>query len=107
MRHTVVLVPADAVWIAALVPTMPGCVSQGRNRAEALANIREAMAGWLEIESEYGRAPLPETSGLVLDAVASALRTCDEMRNAGELPVEHSYDLELVGVIPLALPVAP
>jgi len=33
-------------WIVAECPELPGCVSQGKDEAEALANIREAMAGW-------------------------------------------------------------
>jgi len=37
----------DGVFVAAC-PTLPGCVSQGRTRAEALANIRDAAAGYAE-----------------------------------------------------------
>jgi hypothetical protein len=33
----------DGVFVAE-VPTLPGCLSQGRTRAEAIANIREAIA---------------------------------------------------------------
>jgi predicted RNase H-like HicB family nuclease len=31
---------------------LPGCVSQGRTEAEALANIHEAMAGWVWAEGQ-------------------------------------------------------
>lgn len=38
----------DGFWVAE-VPGMPGCLSQGNTREEALANIREAIEGWLEV----------------------------------------------------------
>lgn len=88
MRYTVILVPADQGWISALVPAMPGCFSQGHSRERALANIREAMTGWLETEAEYGRGPISETPELVLDSVAEAFHTIEEMRAEGELPAE-------------------
>ena len=37
----------DGVFVAE-VPTLPGCVSQGRTRAEALQNIKEAISVYLE-----------------------------------------------------------
>lgn len=37
----------DGVFVAQ-VPSLPGCVSQGDTRAEALANIHEAIQGYLE-----------------------------------------------------------
>jgi predicted RNase H-like HicB family nuclease len=43
----------DAVWIAEC-PSIPGCVSQGKTRDEALANVREAIAGCLEVRAERG-----------------------------------------------------
>jgi predicted RNase H-like HicB family nuclease len=39
-------------WIVAECPELPGCVSQGKNEAEALANIHEAIAGWLWVEEQ-------------------------------------------------------
>jgi predicted RNase H-like HicB family nuclease len=37
-------------WIVAECPIIPGCISQGRTREEALANIREAIELCLETE---------------------------------------------------------
>ncbi len=37
----------DGVFLAR-VPALPGCVSQGASRDEALANVREAIGGYLE-----------------------------------------------------------
>lgn len=41
------------------VPALPGCVSQGETREEALANIREAIACYIESLREDG-LPIPE-----------------------------------------------
>jgi predicted RNase H-like HicB family nuclease len=37
-------------------PALPGCLSQGRTEAEALANIREAVEASLETRRRYGIA---------------------------------------------------
>lgn len=104
-RYTVILVPDDQGWCSVLVPAMPGCSSAGRTREETLANVREAMAGWIEAEAEHGRGPLPETSALVLDSVSQALQVIDEMRAAGEVSRESGYGLELA-TVDLRQPVA-
>ena len=35
---------------------MPGCISQGATKAEAIANIREAIEGWIETMNAHGQA---------------------------------------------------
>lgn len=37
----------DGWWIAEC-PSLPGCVSQGRTKAEPISNIKEALEGWIE-----------------------------------------------------------
>lgn len=47
----------DGVYVAE-VASLPGCISQGRTRQEALTNIREALALYLESLEQHGD-PLP------------------------------------------------
>ncbi len=43
----------DGIWIAEC-PSIPGCVSQGQTRDEAIANVSEAIAACLEVRAERG-----------------------------------------------------
>lgn len=43
----------DGVWIAEC-PAIPGCVSQGKTRDEALTNVRDAIKLCLEVRGEQG-----------------------------------------------------
>ena len=61
MKFTVTLDrDEDGVWVADC-PAIPGCVSQGESREEALDNIREAITLCLEIRSERGMPLTSET----------------------------------------------
>ena len=51
MNYSVVLIESEEGF-AVGCPALPGCWSQGQTREEALANIREAIALWLEVEEE-------------------------------------------------------
>lgn len=51
MKLPVLLTPGEDGWIVAECPVLPGCISQGKTKEEALANIREAAELWLEEES--------------------------------------------------------
>ena len=50
----------DGVWVAEC-PSIPGCVSQGSTRDEAIANIREAIAACLEVRADLGMPLTIET----------------------------------------------
>ncbi|GAB4410232.1 MAG: hypothetical protein Kow00106_04020 [Anaerolineae bacterium] len=47
MRQVIVYRGEDGYWVVE-VPSLPGCISQGKTRQEALENIREAIALYLE-----------------------------------------------------------
>ena len=48
MNLKVVLEPSPEGGFTVHVPSLPGCISEGDDREEALANIREAIALYLE-----------------------------------------------------------
>ena len=50
----------DRVWVAEC-PSIPGCVSQGNTRTEAIANIREEIAACLEARAARGMPLTVET----------------------------------------------
>lgn len=58
MKYRVLIEPdEDGVYVAE-VPALPGCISQGRTRAEAIVNIKEAIAAYLESLTAHGD-PIP------------------------------------------------
>ena len=50
----------DGVWVVEC-PSIPGCVSQGVTRDEALENIQDAIKGCLEVRAEMGMPLTIET----------------------------------------------
>ena len=49
MKLHVMIERDETGYYVAEVPALPGCLSQGKTREEALANIKEAIEGWLEV----------------------------------------------------------
>lgn len=49
MRLHVIIEQDEEGYYVAEVPALPGCLSQGKSREEAIANIKEAIEGWLEV----------------------------------------------------------
>ena len=47
----------DGIFVAEC-PALPGCISQGNSRTEALDNIREAISGYIESLEKHGE-PIP------------------------------------------------
>jgi antitoxin HicB len=66
MKFRVVITPDEDGVFVAECPNLPGCVSQGSTRAEALANIKDAIGGYLEsLKKHNDPVPLPVTEELV------------------------------------------
>ena len=53
--------PTGGFW--GEVPALPGCYSQGKTVEGLLANLREAIAGVLEVLRDEGRAPESQANG--------------------------------------------
>lgn len=68
MRQVVIAPGEDGCWVAEC-PSLPGCVSEGLTREEAIANIKEAIEGYVAALKDDG-LPVPEEHfGTLLVAV--------------------------------------
>ena len=67
----VVLRPGEDGYVIAECPVIPGCISQGKNREEALANIREAISLCIDTHDEETGWDLPKQYEIVKLRLAS------------------------------------
>jgi len=58
MRQAIIYPGEDGYWVAEC-PSLPGCISQGKTKQEALANIKEATQGYVAALEEDG-LPVPD-----------------------------------------------
>lgn len=67
LRYPIIIEPltkADGGGYAAIVPDLPGCMSDGETPDEALANVQDAIAAWIEAAEDLGHTvPEPTRSG--------------------------------------------
>ena len=67
MKLKIVLEPSDEGGFTALVPSLPGCISEGDTREQALANIKEAIELYLEpVEDDMLSLPKAEVIELAV-----------------------------------------
>ncbi|MBI2844785.1 MAG: type II toxin-antitoxin system HicB family antitoxin [Armatimonadetes bacterium] len=52
MELKVLVKKGEAGYYVARIPALKGCWSQGKTREEAIQNVKEAAALWLEVEQE-------------------------------------------------------
>jgi antitoxin HicB len=57
MKYRVLIEQDDGIYIAEC-PSLPGCISQGKTRKEALLNIQDAIKGYLESLKKHTE-PIP------------------------------------------------
>jgi predicted RNase H-like HicB family nuclease len=55
------LAAEDGGGFAAIVPDLPGCMSDGDTPEQAITNVQDAIAVWMEAARDLGR-PIPEPS---------------------------------------------
>jgi predicted RNase H-like HicB family nuclease len=68
MRQVIIYRGEDGYWVAEC-PSLPGCVSQGKTKEEAVVNIREAIRGYIAALEEDKLAVPEERFDAVLMAV--------------------------------------
>jgi predicted RNase H-like HicB family nuclease len=72
-KFTVILEVEEAGGYSIHCPVLPGCSSQGDTPGEALANIKEAIRGILEMYRERGTYPVIETPELIATEIREVL----------------------------------
>ena len=69
MRYTVLMDKNERGGYTVTVPSLPGCISQGETWEEALKNIEEAIAGYIET-LKILKKPVPvEVKATIKDTV--------------------------------------
>jgi predicted RNase H-like HicB family nuclease len=68
MRQVMIYRGEDGYWVAEC-PSLPGCVSQGKTKEEAVTNIREAIRGYVAALEEDHLAVPEDRFDAVLMAV--------------------------------------
>jgi predicted RNase H-like HicB family nuclease len=58
VRQVILYPGEDGYWVVEC-PSLPGCISQGRTKAEAIENVREAIALYVEALRDDG-LPVPD-----------------------------------------------
>ncbi len=68
MREVIIYPGEDGYWVAEC-RSLPGCISQGKTKDEALSNIKEAIEGYVSTLKEDGLPVPEETFGTQVVAV--------------------------------------
>jgi predicted RNase H-like HicB family nuclease len=67
MKIKIYLEPSDEGGYTAIVPTLPGCISEGETKEEAIKNIKEAVELYLEpVEDDILAIPYTEELELAI-----------------------------------------
>jgi len=57
MRQVIIYPGEDGYWVAEC-PSLPGCISQGATKQDTIANIKEAIQGYIAA-LEQDKLPIP------------------------------------------------
>ncbi len=71
MRRVILIQDETGMWVAE-IPSLPGCISQGSTRDEALRNVGEAADLWIETMSELGQSIPSDDRGVEVVSVQTA-----------------------------------
>ena len=69
MRYRVLIEQDEDDVYVAEVPALPGCISQGKTRSEAIDNIKQAIIGYLESLQAHGEPVPPSITEEVVEVM--------------------------------------
>jgi antitoxin HicB len=58
MKYRILIEQDEDNMFVAEVPSLPGCISQGKTRAEAIDNAKDAIQGYIESTKKHNE-PIP------------------------------------------------
>ena len=67
MKYRVILERDEDGIVVAEVPALPGCISLGNTRAEALVNVKEAIAAYLDSLAHHNEPVPPPISEEIVE----------------------------------------
>ncbi|MEG3851164.1 type II toxin-antitoxin system HicB family antitoxin [Microcoleus sp. herbarium19] len=67
MKIRAIIHPAEEGGYWAEVPALPGCITEGDTMEEVMANLKDAMVGWLDVANS--REAIASTDKIVEIAV--------------------------------------
>jgi antitoxin HicB len=67
MKMRVIIEPDEDGKFVATCPTLPGCISEGATRQEALTNIQDAISGYIKSLRKHGEPVPPPISEEVVE----------------------------------------
>ncbi len=70
MKYRVILEQDEDGIVVAEVPALPGCISQGNTRSEALVNVTEAIAVYLDSLQDHNKPVPPPISEEIVEIEA-------------------------------------
>jgi predicted RNase H-like HicB family nuclease len=70
MKYRVLVEQDEDGCFVAQVPALPGCISQGSTRAEALTNVQDAITGYLESLRKHDEPVPPAITEELVEVLA-------------------------------------
>jgi len=71
LSYKVIVEPCEEGGFTVFVPSLAGCISEGDTYQEAIANIKDAINGWIEVSRQFGDS-IP-SSDVIADVVQVSL----------------------------------
>jgi predicted RNase H-like HicB family nuclease len=59
LKHPISIIPEEEGGFTALIPDLPGCITQGDTMEEVVTNIEEARQLWIETVYFSGKRAIP------------------------------------------------